>query len=63
MSDVVIKIDNLWKEYRLGIIGHGTLIHDFQSWWYKIQGKEDPNAKLDTVLSDRKILAMRNFSD
>jgi len=54
MSDVVIKIENLWKEYRLGIIGHGTLMHDLQSWWSKIQGKEDPNAKLETGLSGNK---------
>lgn len=42
----VIKIENLWKEYRLGVIGHGTLSHDLQSWWARIRGKEDPNSKI-----------------
>lgn len=42
---IVIKIENLWKQYRLGVIGHGTLTHDLQSWWAKARGKEDPNEK------------------
>lgn len=40
----VIQIENLWKEYRLGVIGHGTLTQDLQSWWARIRGKEDPNS-------------------
>lgn len=42
----VIQIENLWKEYRLGVIGHGTLSQDLQSWWAKILGKEDPNSRI-----------------
>ncbi len=42
----VIKIENLWKQYRLGVIGHGTLQADLQSWWARKWGKEDPNAKI-----------------
>jgi lipopolysaccharide transport system ATP-binding protein len=42
----VIQIENLWKEYCLGVIGHGTLTQDLQSWWAKIQGKEDPNSNI-----------------
>ncbi len=45
-----IRIENLWKEYRLGVIGHGTLSHDLQSWWARIRGHEDPNAKLETAV-------------
>lgn len=44
MNDTVIKVENLYKEYRLGIISHGTLYRDVQSWWAKIHGKEDPNS-------------------
>lgn len=40
----VIKIENLWKEYRLGIIGHGALASDLNSWWARVRGKEDPNS-------------------
>ena len=47
MQDTVIKIDNLKKKYRLGMIGSGTLTADLQSWWAKKTGKEDPNRKID----------------
>ncbi|WP_028584659.1 ABC transporter ATP-binding protein [Desulfogranum mediterraneum] len=39
-----IQIDSLWKEYRLGVINHGTLVKDFQSWWARLRGIEDPNS-------------------
>ncbi len=41
-----VSIENLWKEYRLGIIGHGTLTQDLQSWWARVRGKVDPNVKV-----------------
>ncbi|GBE13836.1 teichoic acids export ATP-binding protein TagH [bacterium BMS3Bbin14] len=50
----VISIENLWKEYRLGVIGHGTLIHDLQSWWARVHGKEDPNAKISPMLKGQE---------
>lgn len=43
---IVIKIDSLYKQYRLGVIGHGTLREDFQSWCARVRGKEDPNEKI-----------------
>ena len=50
----VIKIENLWKEYRLGVIGHGTLTHDLQSWWARVRGKEDPNSKIAPMLKGQE---------
>lgn len=44
MSNTVIKVANLTKEYRLGTISHGTLHRDLQSWIARICGKEDPNS-------------------
>ena len=44
MSAVVIRVENLSKEYRLGTINHGTLKQDLQSWWARLRGKEDPNS-------------------
>ncbi len=38
-----ISIQNVSKAYRLGVIGHGTLREDLQSWWARVRGKEDPN--------------------
>jgi lipopolysaccharide transport system ATP-binding protein len=39
----VISIESLWKEYRLGVLGYGTLRKDVQSWWARLRGQEDPN--------------------
>lgn len=44
ITETVIKIENLYKEYRLGVIGHGTLYRDIQSRWARLRGKEDPNS-------------------
>ena len=44
MGDIVIRVENLTKEYRLGTISHGTLKEDLQSWWARLWGKEDPNS-------------------
>ncbi len=42
MSETVIKIENLSKQYRLGYIGAGTLRGDLQKWFSRIRGKDDP---------------------
>ncbi len=46
MSDTVIKVEKLSKEYRLGVINHGVLVHDLQSLWARLRGQEDPNSLL-----------------
>ena len=46
---VVIKVEKLYKEYRLGTISHGTLTQDLQSWWARMRGKDDPNSIISTV--------------
>jgi lipopolysaccharide transport system ATP-binding protein len=51
----VIQIEDLWKEYRLGVIGHGTLTHDMQSWWARIRGRSDPNARIDSLEQKKRI--------
>lgn len=46
MSDIVIKVENLSKQYRLGSVGTGSLAHDINRTWHKIRGKEDPYLKI-----------------
>lgn len=46
MSNPVIKVENLSKQYRLGEVGTGTISHDLNRWWHKIQGKEDPYLRI-----------------
>lgn len=51
--EVAIKIKNLKKKYRLGVIGGGTLQGDIQSWWARIRGKEDPNLQIGKKVGNR----------
>jgi len=46
MSNTVIKVENLSKQYRLGEVGTGTISHDINRWWAKVRGKEDPFLKI-----------------
>ena len=61
----VIEINNLYKEYKLGVIGRGTLYRDLQSFWAKIMRKEDPNSmigKKDNDFYKKNILAINDLS-
>jgi len=55
MQNVVIKLENVSKQYRLGNVGTGTLSHDLNRFFAKIVGRDDPTMKvgvankLDTV--------------
>jgi len=49
MSNVVIRIENLSKQYRLGSISSGTISHDLNRWWHKLRGHEDPYLKIGEV--------------
>jgi lipopolysaccharide transport system ATP-binding protein len=57
MDKRVIEISHLTKEYALGVIGHGTLYQDLQSWWAKLRGAEDPNS----IVGSRKIVHGEEF--
>ena len=63
--ETVVKIENLYKEYRLGSIGYATLREDLQRVIAEIQGKPDPNsiigAKINKSNKDR-LLALDNIS-
>ena len=63
----VIKIENLYKEYKLGVIGRGTLYRDLQSAWAKFRNKEDPNSiigreKNNTNSKNKGFLALKNIN-
>jgi len=48
MSDIVISVENLWKQYRYGIISHRTLHKDLQGWWARVRNKPDPNLPISS---------------
>lgn len=45
-TDIILKAENISKQYRLGTVGTGTLSHDLNRWWHAIRGKEDPYLKV-----------------
>ena len=45
-KDIILKIEDLSKQYRLGVIGTGTISHDLNRWWHKVRGKDDPFLKI-----------------
>jgi lipopolysaccharide transport system ATP-binding protein len=45
-KDIILKAENISKQYRLGVVGTGTLSHDVNRWWHKVRGKEDPYLKV-----------------
>lgn len=46
MKDIILKAENISKQYRLGQVGTGTLSHDLNRWWCQIRGKENPYLKI-----------------
>ena len=47
-QELMIRVQDVKKQYRLGQIGGGTLRGDLQSWWARKRGKEDPNTQIGT---------------
>lgn len=49
MSNIVIKATDISKQYRLGLVGSGTLRDDAARFWAKVRGKEDPTLTVGQV--------------
>lgn len=46
-KDIVVKFENVGKQYRLGVVGTGTLSHDLNRWFQtSVLRKEDPYLKV-----------------
>ncbi|MCC8358512.1 ABC transporter ATP-binding protein [Salinimicrobium sediminilitoris] len=56
----ILKAEDISKQYRLGLVGTGTLSDDLKRWWYKMQGKEDPFLKVGGI-NDRSIKAVEDY--
>ncbi len=46
MSEIVLKVEDLWKQYRLGLVNNQTIKDDLQRFWAKLRGKEDPTLRI-----------------
>ena len=45
-KNIILKAENISKQYRLGTVGTGTLSHDLNRFWHRVRGKEDPYLKV-----------------
>lgn len=63
-NDLAIKVDHVFKEYRLGTIGGATLKAEIQSKLAKMRHKEDPNLKIGQKARDKneRFLALNDLS-
>ena len=57
---IILKAENISKQYRLGNVGTGTLSHDLNRFWHKLRGKEDPYLKVGAV-NDRSSKAKEEY--
>jgi len=66
MSNTVISVEHLSKQYDLGVIGTGTLTRDFERWWARTRGKPDPYSPVTQDYTrkhgDETILALDDIS-
>jgi len=46
MNPAAIKVENLSKRYRLGLISGGTLSGDLNRWWARVRKRPDPTLKI-----------------
>ena len=46
---IILKAENISKQYRLGTVGTGTLRDDLKRNWARLLGKEDPFLKVGAV--------------
>lgn len=54
-ANVVIRVESLSKEYRLGYVDHGMLYKDLQSWFARVRGLPDPHAKIAGTASNGEV--------
>jgi lipopolysaccharide transport system ATP-binding protein len=59
-KNIILKAENISKQYRLGTVGTGTLSHDLNRWWHSIRGKEDPYLKVGET-NDRSSKATSEY--
>tara|TARA_R100000935_G_scaffold50402_1_gene76258 strand:+ start:4447 stop:5718 length:1272 start_codon:yes stop_codon:yes gene_type:complete len=57
---IILKAENISKQYRLGTVGTGSLQHDVNRWWHNIRGKENPYLKIGAV-NDRSEKANEDY--
>jgi len=68
VKNVVLEVEDLSKQYRLGQVGTGTLSHDLNRLWHRLLGKPDPYLKIGeendraTLGSSKYVWALRDVN-
>ena len=64
MAERLLEVEGVSKQYRLGMIGGGTLHGDLTSWFARVRGKEDPNTKIgmEHYAHNESFMALDNVS-
>ncbi len=64
MNHLAIKVEGLYKEYRLGVIGNDTLREDLLSLWARLMGRNDRmfDPLHDGEVHTQRILALNNVT-
>ncbi len=67
MSDIALKVEGLWKQYRLGLVGSQTLKDDLQRIYANLFGKENPLEKIGSnshlnQLSEKYVWALQDIN-
>lgn len=60
MQKIILKASDISKQYRLGLVGTGTLSHDLNRWWHNVRRKPDPYLKVGAV-NDRSQSAKGDY--
>ncbi len=64
MSNIVLSVENLSKQYQLGKIGTNTIQGDLAHFWAKLAGKENPNLKINETeyINNEYIWALKDIN-
>ena len=64
MENRLLEVEGVSKQYRLGMIGGGTLHDDLNSWFARLRGKDDPNVKIgkEHLAYNQKFWALKDVS-
>jgi len=60
VSDIALKVENLYKRYRLGAVDRQAFKEDVISWWASVQGKPDP---YEQYITSNELAAITDSED
>jgi len=59
-KEIILKVESISKQYRLGTLGTGTISHDLNRLWCQLRGKQDPYLKIGET-NDRSVKGKSDY--